>query len=264
MSERVTSTRVARFAEISQAAASRAYTPGVSVSPKTADKLRHSAATLGARSDVLAGAIMSGRSRIIGVVVAYLENVFYPEALERLSNALQAEGYHGLVSVASQTAGDLEEAVEEILDLQVEGIIAASVATSSTLAQRFRDAVVPIVFFNRIQEGEHTPSVTSDNFAGGQTDAELLLAAGHKKIGSYDVPPAAWGAYDLTAVRQRATITVEKAVDVTRAHRRPKQARKRTCRRSPPDLPKLGARAGRMGQMCLSMATNGPTRRNPT
>ena len=73
---------------------------------------------------------------MIGLVVAYLENYFYPEALEKLSNALQAEGYHVLVFMAERTTGDINKVLGEILDYQVDGIVMASVAISSELASR--------------------------------------------------------------------------------------------------------------------------------
>jgi DNA-binding LacI/PurR family transcriptional regulator len=47
--------------------------------------------------------MITGRTRIIGLVVAYLENQFYPMALERLSRALQERGYHILVFMAENS-----------------------------------------------------------------------------------------------------------------------------------------------------------------
>lgn len=181
--DKVTSLDVARLAGVSQSAVSRVFTPGASASETTANKVRRAAAKLGYRPNVLARAMVSGRTRIIGLVVAYLDNYFYPEALEKLSNALQAKGYHVLIFMASQTAGNIDDVVEEILDYQVDGIIAASVAMSSTLAQRCRDAGVPIVLFNRSQQGEKLATVTSDNFGGGATVAEFLLAGRHQRFG---------------------------------------------------------------------------------
>ena len=181
--EKITAVQVAERAGVSQSAVSRVFTPGASASPKTAEKVRKAAAELGYRPNVLARAMASGRSRIIGLVVAYLENQFYPEALEKLSNALQERGYHILVFMASQKAGNIDSVVEEMLDYQVDGIITASVAISSELTDRYRAAGLPIVLFNRTQDDERLSAVTSDNFAGGRKVAELLLAGGHRKIG---------------------------------------------------------------------------------
>ncbi len=180
---KITSQQVAERAGVSQSAVSRVYTPGASSSKKTVDKVRKAAAELGYRPNVLARAMVSGKSRIIGLIVAYLENQFYPEALERLSNALQQRGYHVLIFMAKQTTGNIDSVVEEILDYQVDGIIVASVAMSSELSERCRAAGVPMVLFNRSQDDPNMSAVTSDNYAGGRKVADFLLAAGHRKIG---------------------------------------------------------------------------------
>jgi DNA-binding LacI/PurR family transcriptional regulator len=181
--EKVTSQQVAELAGVSQSAVSRVYTPGASASKKTTLKVHDAAATLGYRPNVLARAMVSGKSRMIGLVVAYLENQFYPDAIEKLSTQLQEKGYHVLIFMASKTAGNIDAVVEEILDYQVEGIIVASVALSSQLADRCRLAGIPIVLFNRSQDGEGLSCVTSDNFSGGAKAARFLLASGHTKIG---------------------------------------------------------------------------------
>ncbi|UWQ15117.1 LacI family DNA-binding transcriptional regulator [Aliiroseovarius sp. M344] len=227
---KVTSQQVAERAGVSQSAVSRVFTPGASASKKTVEKVRKAAAELGYRPNVLARAMVSGKSRIIGLVVAYLENQFYPEALEKLSNELQQRGYHVLIFLAEQTAGNIDDVVEEILDYQVDGIIAASVAMSSDLSERCRAAGVPMVLFNRSQDDPNMSAVTSDNYAGGRKIAEFLLAAGHRKIGHI----AGWEGASTqrdreagfisalaeagVALHSRATgdFTMEKAAEATR------------------------------------------------
>ena len=181
--EKVTSLQVAKKAGVSQSAVSRVFTPGASASQATIDKVKKAANDLGYRPNVLARAMVSGKSRIIGVVVAYLENQFYPEALERLSNSLQAQGYHVLIFMAGKNMQSLDNVVEEILDYQVDGIVAASVSMSSTLAERCKFAGVPMVLFNRSQDLPSMSAVTSDNIAGGHKVAEFLISGNHKKIG---------------------------------------------------------------------------------
>ena len=180
---KATSLDVAKLAGVSQSAVSRVFTPGGSASQKTAEKVHKAASELGYRPNVLARAMVSGKSRMIGLVVAYLENYFYPEALEKLSNALQREGYHVLMFMASQTAGNVDSVIEEILDYQVDGIVFASVAMSSDIAERCEQAGVPVVQFNRYEDREGITAITSDNFRGGQKIAEFLVAGGHARIG---------------------------------------------------------------------------------
>lgn len=278
------------------------------MSAGTAEKVRKAADELGYRPNILARSLITGRSRIIGLVVAYLENYFYPEALEKLSNALQVKGYHILVFMASNKAENFDKVMEEILDYQVDGIIMASVELSSELSYRCQAAGVPVVLFNRHQGDASISAVTSDNVAGGRDLALFLAQGGHKRIGHIagwegastqhdreagfleglrqeglglharevgnfdpetarvaarrmfdradrpdavfvandhmaffvmdvlrfelglrvpedvsvvgydDVPPAAWPAYDLTTIRQRANLMVDETVELLLEH----------------------------------------------
>ena len=181
--KKVTSLEVAKLAGVSQSAVSRVFTPGASASKKTNEKVLSAAAELGYRPNILARSLITGKSRIIGLVVSHLDNYFYPEALELLSNALQKKGYHVLVFMASKTSGNIDAVVDEILDYQVDAIILASIAMSSNLTNRCVAAGVPVMLFNRGQDDDRFSTVTSDNFLGGQKVARFLIAGGHKRIG---------------------------------------------------------------------------------
>ncbi|MEM6636684.1 MAG: LacI family DNA-binding transcriptional regulator [Pseudomonadota bacterium] len=179
---RVTSQDVATAAGVSQSAVSRVFTPGASVSAATVAKVRAVADRLGYRPNVLARGLVSGRSRLIGVVVAYLENQFYPDAVERLSRALQAEGYRIIIFTVMGRGEGVGEVIEALLDYQVDGIIAASVGLSDTLTRRCADAGIPVVLFNRGQIDQRLSQVTSANRQGGQDVADFLVGGGRKRI----------------------------------------------------------------------------------
>ena len=181
--DKVTSLEVAALAGVSQSAVSRVFTPGSSVSPKTAEKVRAAADKLGYRPNVLARSLKSGRSRIIGLLVAYLENYFYPEVVEKLSRELQKEGYHVLVFLAPVTTVNVDQVVHEIMDYQVDGIVLASVSMSSDLAERCLATGIPVVLFNRGQDDPRLSSVTTNNRLGGFALADFLVSLGHNRIG---------------------------------------------------------------------------------
>ncbi len=178
---KATSLDVARLAGVSQSAVSRVFS-GASASEKTIAKVRAAADRLGYRPNAMARAMKSGESRIIGLLVAYLENHFYPVALEKLSNELQARGYHILIFMVPNNAEDIDGIVEELMDYQVDGIITASVSMSSNLTDRCAASGIPVVMFNRAQDGTGLSSVTSANVEGGRKVAEFLVAGGHQRI----------------------------------------------------------------------------------
>ena len=179
---KVTAMDVARLAGVSQSAVSRVFTHGASASKATVEKVRAAALQLGYRPDPLARAMITGRTRIIGLVVAYLENQFYPVALELLSQALQARGYHILVFMAENSTERVPEVMQELLDYQVDGIITASVAMTNDLTTRCSAAGIPVVMFNRGQDDDRLSEVTSDNIAGGRRAARHLIETGHRRI----------------------------------------------------------------------------------
>ena len=175
-----TSGDVARLAKVSQSAVSRAFTPGASVSEATRQRVLAAAQALGYRPNALARAMISGRSRLVALLVAYLDNGFYPIVLERLSRALQGHGYHVLLFMTH--AGDQDQVVQQMMQYQVEAIIMASATLSSSLARECAETGIPVVLFNRSVAILHASSVTSDNVEGGRLLARFLARGAHRRI----------------------------------------------------------------------------------
>jgi len=141
---------------------------------------------LGYRPNALARSLITRRSRIVALVMSYLENQFYPLVIEKLSQKLQKEGYHVLMFIA-----EIDEAADgvlaEILQYQVDGIVMASAMLTSNIAQSCAEVGVPVVQFNRVSIlgglAQHaSSSVTSDNYAGGAQIARLLVERGYRRF----------------------------------------------------------------------------------
>lgn len=179
---RVTATMVAEAAGVSQSAVSRVFTEGASVSADTREKVMAAADRLGYRPNTLARSLITGKSRVIGLVLGYMDNQFYPEAVEKLSRALQAKGYHLMIFIASNTREEIDEVLHDILAHQVDGIVLASVALTSDLASRCDAAGVPVVLFNRTVDDPRMWSVSTDNYTGGRAMARELIDAGCERI----------------------------------------------------------------------------------
>lgn len=181
---RVTSIDVARRAGVSQSAVSRAFTAGASVGPAMRERVLRAASELGYEPNALARSLITGRSRIIGLVVSHLDNLFYPAVLDRLCRRLQQDGYHLLMFVGE--GSDSSALVGQMLQYRVDGIVLGSITLSSALAQRCADARIPVVLFNRVMGREATAasvcSVRGDNARGGAALARHLLESGHRQI----------------------------------------------------------------------------------
>lgn len=178
----VTSSQVAEHAGVSQSAVSRTFTPGASISPKTRAKVLASAKQLGYRPNAIARSLITSRSRIIAVVMAYLENLFYPDVLEELGRRLAAENYHVLLFTGFKDR-DSDPVFDQIMQYRVDGIILASTSLSSELSDECTVAGIPVVMFNRTTERDAASSVTSRNRDGGKLIADFLVAGGHNSFG---------------------------------------------------------------------------------
>lgn len=180
--KRATSIDVARLAGVSQSAVSRTFRQGASVSATTAARVREAAEKLGYRPNIIARSFNTGQTKIIGLVVSYLESPFYSILLETLSRRLQEKGLHILVFLAEKPISKVSSIVDEFLDYQVDAIVTASVSLDDKITRRCEAAGIPIVMLNRSQQGRRVSEVTSDNYSGACAVARHLASTGRTRI----------------------------------------------------------------------------------
>ena len=184
MIAKLTAHDVARRANVSQSAVSRAFTEGASVAPATKARILAAANELGYRPTSAAKSA-AAKSRVIGLVTSGLANPFNALVIEKLSLSLAEEGYRVLLFVTEGDDSDLF--LPDMLDHPLDGVILAAAASSSSLARHCADAGMPVVLFNRVADVDGagrflTGSVSSDNLGGGRHVAELLIQRGHRRI----------------------------------------------------------------------------------
>jgi LacI family transcriptional regulator len=177
----VTSQQVAQIAGVSQSAVSRTFTPGASISPATREKVLKAARELGYRPNAIARSLNTARSRIVGVVMSYFDNQFYPQVLEALAQKLDDLNYHLLLFVGDRD-GNVDRIFDQIMQYRVDGIVLASVSLSMELSQECVAAGIPVVLFNRSEESGMVSSVNSDNEAAVRQIAHFLLAGAHQRF----------------------------------------------------------------------------------
>jgi DNA-binding LacI/PurR family transcriptional regulator len=172
---------VARLAGVSQAAVSRTFTPGASVSIETRDKVLEAAQKLNYRPNAIARSLIRKSTRIIGVVVMRLTKPFYARVLHEFTRGLQELGYWTLFFDIAHDE-EVNTTLPMALQYQVDGVVITSATLSSKLAVEFARNGTPVVLFNRYASTKQTHVVRCDNYAGGRLVANAFVDAGHKKI----------------------------------------------------------------------------------
>lgn len=176
---RLTSEDVARVAGVSPSAVSRAFTPGASVAPEKRAHILRAARELGYRPNVMARAVVTRRSNVVGLILFNETNRHHPGVLLALSQAFSTIGVRVMLFLLEET-GEIGEVIDHILSYQLDGVIAAAPIPQEHL-EHLAAARVPLLFYNRPGE-DGIASVSCDHHASGILLAKHVLAAGARRI----------------------------------------------------------------------------------
>lgn len=175
-----TSKDVARLAGVSQPTVSRALRGLTGVSDETRRRIEEAAETLGYLPSHAGRALVTRRTRRVGIVVADLTNPFYPHLVAPLLERFARAGYRSVLF-----AEDEREAVRagDLADDSLDGVVLTTTLSDSPLPAELRRRRMPFVFLNREGEGPADASVMDDD-GGAALLADLLVAAGHRRFGA--------------------------------------------------------------------------------
>ena len=178
---RPTSYDVARRAGVSQSAVSRCFAPGASVAPATRERIMEAAVALGYSPNALAQGLISGRTKLVAVLISRLTALYYPEVLAELSQRLLARDTRVLL-FSLHAESDVDEVLDQVWRHSVDGAICAA-RLSDEQIRLFGNHHVPLVLYNRHSKNAPAASVCCDSAAGERDLVDRLLAAGHRRFG---------------------------------------------------------------------------------
>lgn len=186
--KRVTIYDVAAEADVSPSTVSRAFSRPSRVNSETADRIRRVAERLGYRTNPLARALTTSRTRMIALVIADITNPVYAEIVRGAQEAA-TDGEYTTVLIDAQESDRLERAAVERTMPTVDGIVLASSRMSDS-AIRMVAKQRPVVVLNRALAD--VPCVVTDDPRGVRRAAEHLGELGHDHITYVAGPQASW------------------------------------------------------------------------
>ncbi|WP_328936994.1 LacI family DNA-binding transcriptional regulator [Streptomyces tauricus] len=173
---------VARLAGVSHQTVSRVLGDHPNVRDETRAKVLHAIEEMGYRRNPSARALVTRRTRTLGVVAS--DTTLYGPAstLFALEEAARAEGYLvSTVSLRKLTVEKLAEALDHLSEGGVEGVVAIAPQRSAVEALAGLRHPFPVVTVGS-GPGVGIPSVNVDQHLGARLATRHLLAAGHRTV----------------------------------------------------------------------------------
>lgn len=178
---RVTVKDLARDLGMSVATVSRAFHADAVIAANTRDLVLKRATEIGYSPNPFARSLITKKTRIVGVVVADINNPFYPEVLTRLTRALRAIDMNVML-VAADQSGEVDAALRLLLNYQPDLAIILAATLSSEAALHCRSSGTPVIFFNRLSADSHSFGISCDNWLGGSLASDFLIDSGHRQL----------------------------------------------------------------------------------
>jgi GntR family transcriptional regulator of arabinose operon len=127
-------------------------------------------------------------TKLIGVVVTYMNDYIFPSIIRGIQQCLDLEGYGLLLFSTGNDPNKERLAIKALADRHVDGLIvepSRSMLPNANLTRflALTEEGFPIVMVNAGYDGLSVPTVQVDDVRGGQLAANHLADLGHQRIG---------------------------------------------------------------------------------
>lgn len=174
---------VAALAGVSTSTAARALGSYGSVSPPVRERVAEAAKTLGYRRNSLARTMITGRSHVIGLVVADIENPYFARAARGVADVAHRAGYEVLLVNSDEDPAVEKTALRALWEKRVDGlIISPAAADASPHLDELVANGTPVVQLDRFAPGIEADAVVVDNEFAARHAIEHLTNLGHRRI----------------------------------------------------------------------------------
>lgn len=173
---------IARRAKVSTATVSRAINRIPTVDPQLVKRVWKVIDELGYYPNTQARALVSGRSRIFGLIVSEITNPFFPEIVQVFEDLAVQHNYEILLSSTVHDPKRMELAVRRMIERRVDGVAVMTFGMEDNLLENLRFRKVPLVF---VDVGPPLPRISNiriDYGHGIRQAVQHLAALRHTRI----------------------------------------------------------------------------------
>ena len=173
---------VARLANVSIATVSRTINHIPTVNPKMAKRVWEAIRRLDYFPNTQARALVSGRSKLLGLIVSEITNPFFPELIQGFEEVAVENGYEILIGSTNYDPERMKSCIRRMVERNAEGVAVMTFGIEQPLLDQLANRQVPLVF---VDHGPDRPGISLlcvDYHHGIRQGVQHLAALGHRRI----------------------------------------------------------------------------------
>ena len=194
---------IAKRANVSTATVSRTLNQSGPVKAATARKVWRAVTEMNYYPNSHARALVSGRSRLIGLIVSDITNPFFPELIRAFQDLAAQKQYEVLLTSTDYLTTRMTECLRRMLERKVDGVAMMTSEMDLGLIKELSKRNVPIVFMDVGQMGPRMSHVAIDYGNGIRQAVDHVVSLGHRQIAFITGP------LDLHSARTRRQAFLE-------------------------------------------------------
>ena len=205
---------VAALAKVSIATVSRTINGSPAVSDRLSKRVWQAIEQLNYFPNTHARSLVSGRSRLFGIIVENITNPFFPELIQSFEEIAVAHGYEILVSSSNSDPAILTTCVRRMLERKVDGVAVLTFGEEEPVLDQLAFRDIPIVLAEFRLSDPKASTILLDYSTGIRAAVDHLFQLGHRKIGYLAGPHKLHSAVtrenDFQAAMQAAGLQLQK------------------------------------------------------
>jgi len=173
---------IAKRAKVSTATVSRTINRIPTVNPALAKRVWKVVNELGYFPNRQARALVSGRSRIFGLIVSEITNPFFPEIVQVFETIAVQHHYEILLTSTVHDSRLMESSVRRMIERRVEGVAVMTFGMEELLLEDLKVRNVPLVFVDVGPQRPRVSNIRIDYLHGIRQAVQHLAALRHERI----------------------------------------------------------------------------------
>lgn len=153
------------------------------VSEATKNRILDVAARMNYRPNSAARMLRQGRTRVIGVILSDLGNIFYGTIAKEMEKVITQKGYTVLFGSTEEDPERFGRLVQSFLEKDVEGFIVVPCVGCGKYMNRLIESGRPFITIDRYNPDYDVPAVLIDNVKAMNSLADALRQQGVRKMG---------------------------------------------------------------------------------